>query len=102
MKIGSLKIMNVSQSGKTPTGGILTSGKDFFPTSGKKSNSHQWDRKFIPLVGKKYFPLVGKKIPTSGMKKEEREEGGGTGRKTEERGQFPMFSGWNLGLEAWT
>ena len=38
--------------------GILTSGKDFFLTSGMKSNSHQWDKKFIPLVRKKYFPLV--------------------------------------------
>ena len=85
--------------------GILTSGKDFFPTSGKKSNSHQWDREFIPLVGKKYFPLEGKKIPTSGMKKEETEEGGGTGRKREEEGlnsQIPMLSGQYLGLEAWT
>ena len=49
-------------------GGILTRGKDFFPTSGKKSNSHQWDREFIPLVRKKYFPLEGKKIPIGGMK----------------------------------
>ena len=64
--------------------GILTSGKDFFPTSGKKSNSYQWDREFIPLVGKEYFPLEGKIIPTSGMKKEEREEGGGMGRKIED------------------
>ena len=80
-------------------------GKDFFPTSGKKSNSHEWDREFIPLVRKKYFPLEGKKIPTSGMKKEEMEEGGGTGRKMEEEGlngQFPMLSGQDLDLEAWT
>ena len=70
----------------TPNGGILTSGKDFFPTSGKKSNSHQWDRKFIPLVGKKYFPLVSIFFQKNSHQWDEKGGNGGRGRNGEEEG----------------
>ena len=85
-------------------GGILTSGKDFFLTSGMKLNSHQWEREFIPLVRKKYFPLVRifKKKNShqwagkggNGGKRRNREEEGG-------KGLFPMRLGQDLGPKAW-
>ena len=81
-----------------PAGGILTSGKDFVLTSGKKLNSHQWERRFIPLVRKNYFPtgenLYEKKFSPVGRKWRKGEERGGRGRKG------PISNAFRLGFES--
>ena len=84
--------------------GILTSGKDFVLTSGMKSNSHQWDKKFIPLVRKKYFPLVRIFKKKNSHQWEEKGGNGGRGRNREEeggKGLFPMLLSQDLGPKAW-
>ena len=84
--------------------GILTSGKDFLLTSGMKSNSHQWDKKFIPLVRKKYFPLVRIFKKKNSHQWEDKGGNGGRGRNGEEeggKGLFPMRLGQDLGPKAW-
>ena len=53
--------------------------KNQIPSSGIENSSH-WREKYISHWGE----YLRKKIPSSGMKKEEMEEGGGTGRKREE------------------
>ena len=86
-----------------PYWGILTSGKDFFLTSGMKSDSHQWERKFIPLVRKNYFPLVRIYLKKNSHQWDENGGNGGRGRNREEeggKGLLPMFLGQELTIKA--
>ena len=85
-----------------PIWGILTSGKDFVLTSGKKLNYHQWERKFIPLVRKKYFLLVRIYMKKNSHQWEENGGNGGKGRNGEEeggKGLLPMLLEQDYGHE---
>ena len=69
-----------------------------------KSYSYQWDKKFIPLVGKKDFPLVRIFKKKNSHQREEKRGNGGRGRNGEEeggKGLFPMLLGQDLGPKAW-